>query len=156
MAKTKLVTQESKENEIDVINDKLHFSYILDQTKPNVNKFERAKIIKEYMKKHTISFDELSKKINIGKSTLSGWLKWNTITEDEYEKLKENGMSESEIFNMIKSPGKKDKLPVVIVNLKKTLEWCKSLNGKKLDNETLELVRQLRNELNTIIYRAKK
>lgn len=152
----KVVLEDKSLDEFEEINNKLHFSYILDQTKPEVDKFERAKIISKYMEKHSITFTELASRLNIGKSTLSGWLKWKDLKEDEYVSLREMGMSESDVTNMLKSPNKVDKKPLAIVSLEKTLRWCKSINGRKLDAETIQLIREIRNELNGIIYRAEK
>lgn len=154
--KQEVILETKQEDDFDIINDKLHFSYILDQTKPNVDKFERAKIIQNYMKRKVLGFGELAKKLNIGKSTLSGWLKWAEITKDEVVALKAKGMSESDITYMLKSPNQKDKFPLAIVNLKKTLKLCKTINGRRLDNKTIELLTQIRNELNGILYRAEK
>lgn len=155
-AKPKVILEDKNKDEFEDINNKLYFSYILDQTKPEVDKFERAKIISKYMETHSLTFTELANKLNIGKSTLSGWLKWKELKPDEYQSLREMGMSESDVTNMLKSPNKVDKKPIAIVSLEKTLRWCKTINGRRLNEETLDIIRQLRNELNAIIYRAEK
>jgi len=149
--KTKQVFQVEETKEIEDINNKLHLSYIVDQTKPDVDKFERANLIKHYMAKNLISFSELSKQLNIGKGTLSGWLKWAELSKEEYDKLKADGMTESQVTSMLKSPLQKDKEPIGVAALENALKWAKKINGRRLNKPTIDMVTELRNELNSIL-----
>jgi len=154
--KQKAVFQVENTEEMKYINNKLHLSYIIDLKKPNVNKIERAKVIQHYMKENLISFGELSKQLQIGKSTLSGWLKWANLTPNELAKLKEDGYTETQITTLLKGDAPRDKESMLLINLKSTREWVQKVNGKRLSKKTLEAVKQLRNDLNAILYRAEQ
>ena len=75
---------------MDKIIEKLEEMAVIDWTKPDFNKMHRAKIITDYMNRKAITLTDMAKQLNIPKTTLFGWLCFNKITEDEYNKLKKD------------------------------------------------------------------
>lgn len=141
---------------IDELNDTLQEWYVIDQSKKEINKFERAKILRNFMKNNKYSFRDMEKKFNIKKGTLSGWLKWNTITPTEYVKMKKKGITETQINNVLKH-----NKPINITESKfevqiDTLLFYIQQNSFKITNNTLNKVRDLRNKLNYILYKNER
>lgn len=82
---------------------KLTELYIYDLRKPDIDRFERADIIRKYMKDNKLSYDKMCEQFGIKKSTLFGWLMYGQkITEKQYNDLKDSGLTETQIFNRLK------------------------------------------------------
>ena len=97
------LTTEKKEMRVDdvAILDKLRHGAVLDFVKPGFDKFERAKLLKDHMDAHGLSYRELARKLNIPAATIHGWIKYLEI-EDEYIDMIDSGMSETDISNVVK------------------------------------------------------
>lgn len=82
--------------------------YIKDLTKKDIDKFERAAIIRRYINnKKTInksySIREFAKENNLHHNTVGDWLLYDLISEEEYNKLKASGLSESSIYRHLRN-----------------------------------------------------
>lgn len=151
-----IVLQKNKEQEIETINNKLQLSFIMDLKKPNVNKFERAQVLQHYMKRNLISFKEMCEQLHIGKTTLSGWLKWANLTEAEYASYKDEGMTETEITNLLKGTTSNQE-GLLVTQIKATMKTLSRLrSSRSLHDDTWNLIKELRNKLNYLLYQAEK
>jgi len=155
--KQKLILKQDKheEQKIEAINNKLQLSFIMDLQKPNVDKFERAGVIKHYMVRNLVSFKEMCNQLHIGKSTLSGWLKWGEMSKEEYINYKEEGISETEITNMLKGTTATTE-GLFVTQLKTILKTVGKMKTRTLSLETWELIKKLRNDLNYMEFQGEK
>ena len=80
------------------LDTKLKKGYIRDLQKPNINKWERAKIIREVMRQENLNQTTFSKRYGFGRSQVQDWLLWDKITKEEYQKLKGQGLSDTDIY----------------------------------------------------------
>jgi DNA-binding transcriptional regulator YiaG len=90
-------------NYIDEKNELLFNSFIYTINAPEIDKFIRAKIIKEYMNDNKISMREFSKKFKISNSTVQDWCVYNNLSTEKYKEFIKNGMTASEIYRMIRN-----------------------------------------------------
>jgi len=72
-------------------------------SRPETDRFARATFLKALLKESGMSYRTFCMKFNIPKSTLTGWLVYNKITNDQYDKLKEQDVPEAIIHNTLKS-----------------------------------------------------
>lgn len=136
---------------IEEINKKLRESFVTDLSKPVISKFERAMVLEKYMKENELTPKQMCGLFNFKKGTLSGWMKWGKLGETKYKKLKEQGMSESDITNMLK--GENSTVEGQFLMLIKTITHFIDRNSIKIDEELKEELRILRNKMQTLIYR---
>ena len=146
---------EHEEKHIEEINNKLQLSFIMDLQKPNVDKFERAEVIKHYMVRNIVSFKEMCSQLHIGKSTLSGWLKWGEMSKDEYINYKNEGVSETEITNMLKGTVSSTE-GLFVSQLRTILKTVVKMKTRNLSITTWELIKKLRNDLNYMEFQGEK
>jgi len=136
---------------IEKIKNKLMESFLRDLTKPEIDKIERAEIIKAFMLENQLNQADICRMFGFKKGTLSGWLKWGELGKRTYNRLKKEGCTETDITVMLKQENttKEGRLLLMIRNLKRYIDTT----GLKPDPEILEEVRLLRNTLNTMLYK---
>jgi len=137
--------------DMNEVVEKLKESYIKDLSKPNIDKFERAELLKKFMKRQGYSLGDMCKIFGFKKGTLSGWLKWDELGKEKYEQLKKTGMTESDITNMLK--GENSTVEGQFLMLIKTMTHFMDRNTIKVDKDLKEEMTKLRNKLQTLIYR---
>lgn len=94
---------------MEEIIKKLKVGYVMELAKPDIDKFERAKLIKEVMKEEGMSIRGFTKHFGFKLGTVAGWLKWDKLGEEKYNEYKKKGFNESEITEIVKSSSMKPK-----------------------------------------------
>ena len=117
-----------------LIKNKMYESVIIDFTKPEIDRFTRAKIIREYLSSNNISGREFGKRFNLPKSTVEDWLLWEKVDEKQFKELEQLGFGKSEVYKFLRNNKKSTK-----VNLE---EIKKSMSNFSLERES-ELDREL-------------
>lgn len=142
--------------EIGEINKILHENHLIDLMKPKLNRFNRAKIIKEYMSKNILSLNDMCKKFGFKKDTLSGWLKWDMLMLKKYNSLKKSGFGESEITRMLKR-GDTSATQEFLYLMSKLSNFMDKAGNKLLrDKKDEEAIRTFKNKLTYILYKNGK
>ena len=136
------------------IIDKLEQGYMVSLAKPDIDKFERAELIKAYMERHILSMSEFCRRFNLSKGTVCGWLKWQKLGKDRYDDLIDKGHSETEITNILKQEdySREKQLQSYMATI------MTFINQNKL-NYTPGLVKdikELQNKLNYLIFKLEK
>jgi len=83
--------------EKEIINELIHL-----WKKPDVNKQARAKFLKKLLEESKMSQREFCDAFDLKKSTLTGWLVYDKISEEEYTELRKQ-IPERIIHNSLKS-----------------------------------------------------
>lgn len=141
----------------------LIYNYIIDLKKKDINKFTRAKIIKQYISSEKISQREFGRRFNLPKSTVEDWLLLNKINENEYNNIKETeGLKDTEMYKLLRNNKKlstKDIIGMPSINIylqKMNLLFINCLNNLdkgvcfEYNNDTLDLINNNINYLNKI------
>jgi len=87
---------------MEVPEDLVH-NWLCDLKKKNINQFERAKIIKLYMKEKSLSGRGFAKEFGIPKSSVEDWLLWLKLSEVEYIKYIEEGKTHTDIYRALRN-----------------------------------------------------
>lgn len=142
-------------------NNKLVFNFLIDLTKKDIDKFNRAVIIRQYLNDEKISIRELGRRLNVPKSTLEDWLLYNKLSKEKYDELKSNGFSTMKIYKSLRENKFKkvvssedivdSKLKDVSKDLRMILRIIKY--GQK-SGKTKEWINTIRNTLNRIEMRV--
>lgn len=146
------------EEEKKQVNEVLEHNFMIELRKKELNPFLRAELIKQHMAKHNLSGRGFAKKYGLSKSTVEDWLLFSKITEKDYNKMKDTGLQDVEIYRTLRNR-KKEKIEVVIEETKldydlkeciKILQPHLKLNDKLTTNTDILL-----SELQDIINRIK-
>jgi len=146
----------------DVVSDRIIFNMMLDLRKKELDPFERAKIIQDYMKKKKISQRELGKQLGIPHSTIADWCRWNDITEKEYEKMRGNGFNNTDVYRILRNNIARDKsdyfeMTKFDYELKKIHNYIKKyIKNPECSNQTESIINELRNDLNRLLMYVEK
>jgi predicted transcriptional regulator len=77
--------------------------YVRDLQKKDINKFERAELLRSMIEEMSVSQREFARIYGIPVGTLQDWLMFGTaIDEDKYEELKSQGYTASAIYRQIR------------------------------------------------------
>ena len=142
--------------------DKLNFNYLMDLKKRQIDKFERATIVKTYMTKHKLTGRALAHRLGIPKSTIEDWLLFGKLEQVEYKEMKKTGLSDTDIYRSLRDR-KKDSAKEIANETKLDYELKKAIN--KLNplinkvvksDDTQQLIKDLQNILNRILMRVEK
>lgn len=145
--------------------EKLQFAYMCDLKKKDIDKFERAKIILDYMEKNKLSKRALSREMGIKLTTLHGWIQYDKITIKQYETFRRDGLSEADIFNALKrreSESIKEKkafdlfLEDWISNTKIVIRDIDNHNQDKISPTTLGKIKELQDNLNRLVMKIER
>jgi IS30 family transposase len=85
------------------INKTLVFNYLLDCRKKEVDHFERAKIIQEYLNNNHLTQRGLAKQLGIPHNTIQDWLLWNRLDDKQYKDLKNNQVKDTTIYRALRN-----------------------------------------------------
>ena len=83
------------------INSVLRKRYLYDIIKPDVDKWERASIITSVLREENITMKQFADRMNVDPCTVRDWLLYTKITRQEHQLLKEQGLSDTAIFEQI-------------------------------------------------------
>lgn len=126
--------------------------YVRDLQKPDVDCFERAALIREYIEDNDTSIRGFSTHFGIARGTVEDWLLWNRIPENKYKELREKGLTHLQIYNTLREK-KRNKEPVGYVDVTLTDLKNKIRTLRRYDDythKTLVLIRETVNELNQL------
>jgi len=105
--------------------DKIIHNWLMDFKKKEVSCFERAKVIDEYLIEKKLSQRELAKQLDMPHSTIQDWMLWNKLTEKEYNKLLKKGLTETDIYRLLRDGKKEEKKKLMgITKLDSDLNSC--------------------------------
>lgn len=104
--------------------DILFFNYIIDLRKKEISCFDRAKIIRRYLDSNKISIRELGRKTGIARSTIEDWLRWDNISAEDYNSMKEKGLNDTEIYRHLRlgDETKEEKVKTIDIELQKFIK----------------------------------
>ena len=150
--------------------NKLSWNYILDLKKKECNKFERAIIIRNYLKNNNLSERGLSALIGVPKSTVQDWLLFDRLTEEEYNNLLKTGLNESDIYRILRNGKKLNKedivnesklnytLKGVLKSLKGLLRFYSMYSSETTEAkiETKDLLKEVRNTINRLMLKTER
>jgi len=130
--------------------------------KKDIDKFEKAKIVKQYMELKNLSIRKFATRFKIAKSTVERCIIWNRITEKEYKALKDKGLTDGKIRAMISSPVemnvtellKKSSLDYELEAMIRQLK--KNSQDPNYTEFTIELLKKAHNQLNIIEMRIER
>lgn len=141
-----------KKKSVDTI---LKERYVMDCRKPNVQKEDRARIIKALITDLDISIRELGRRMNLSKSTLEDWLLWD---DPRVDTMREKGATDTQIYRVLrnnrnkKTEGvKKKELSVALMDeeIRSMASKIKGYVSKcKYSDDTEVLVAELVNQCN--------
>ena len=141
---------------MDTINKTLVENYVRDLQKKELDKFERAAIIRQYIEDKHISQREFARRFGIPKSTVEDWLLYNNIHELDYSSMKKKGFNATEIYRLLRENKRKELLLQSALN-KKLILMIDTLNRsttvKGYTEETPDLINKLEKSINTFKYR---
>jgi len=86
----------------DDLKNKLVFNFLIEGRRKEVNEFERALMLRQYMDSHKLSVRAASELLGVPVGTLQGWLSWGKISPDELEVVRAKGVSKSDVIRAIK------------------------------------------------------
>jgi transposase len=84
------------------MQEELIFNYLLDQRKKEISKWDRAKLIGNYIREQNISQRELARRLGMPKSTIEDWLLLDRLTKDQYNTLKKRS-GDRDIYRMLRN-----------------------------------------------------
>lgn len=138
--------------------NKIVYNWLLEFKKKEVSHFERAKIIQEYLDSQKISQRELARQLDLPHNTLQDWLLWNNLTEKEYNKLRKKGLSDTDIYRLLRDGKKEEKKKLMgITKLDSDLRHCIGKlrphikDVKESSAKTTVLVHEMRKVLTDIL-----
>ena len=88
---------------MDVPNE-IVFNWIKDLQKKDVDKIDRANILKSYLVSQKISQNKLAIELGISKSLMHDWISWANYDKKKYEELKAIGYTETELYTKLRTP----------------------------------------------------
>ena len=144
MAKQKQ-TKTALSNELGV---KLKMGYVCDLKKPEIDRIERATIIRSLLDDNGWSIRHLAKELNIPKSTIEDWLLFEQVDAQNYQKLRDTGVGDTEIYRMLRNskhvPEVKE-LDPFDYKLHEMIAWLNAnMVHPRATTETLGLLKKLR------------
>jgi len=146
-----------------IVPNELVYNFLTELKRKEINPVERARIIEAYCKETGISIRGLAKELGISKTTLHYWLTYATIEKKDYTKLSNKGFSEPEINKIINSCSIQEinvdkvlELELNILLKDNTIKFKKFINEPKINEITLELIKDLQNTLNRLELHVEK
>ena len=145
-----------------MLNNKLVFNYLLDLTKKDIDRFERATIIQQHLLDENISIRELGRQLKIPKSTLEDWLLFKRLSQEEYDKLIADGINPTTIYRKLRATKTQPSFNINLIDevLQSTLQSLNKIvlksNQKIRTKQSNDLIAKIRNTLNRIEMRLER
>jgi len=139
------------------INKYIAGNVLLDWQKHDIDKIERARFIKDYMKDHNISLRQLSVQTNIPKTTLHDWIAYDRLTKSQFKHLKNQGVTKTQIHKYLQYNLDKKYINVEVkpidIELKEVLSKLRKYNNGGIEGTTQskELLREISNLVHSIM-----
>lgn len=142
----------------------LVFNFLLDCRKKEIDKWQRAIILREYLDSHSLSQRQLAEQLGIPKSTIEDWLLWGRLTKEEYKRLKNKGLNHTQIYRLLRDNKKRPKSSFVNKSvldievqecIKKLKPYINNGNGLYTPDSS-ELLKELVNTANRILMKAER
>ena len=86
----------------NMTNKRLTEHYIMDLKKPEITKWERATIVKQYLDDNNMSIRGFGIKFNIPKSTIEDWLLYRNVTQKQYNNMIRKGYGHKQIYKLLR------------------------------------------------------
>lgn len=145
------------------LKNKLIVNMMLDMRKEDIDPFERAKLITEFMEDNNIpSQREMGRRLGVPHSTIQDWLRWNKITEKEYQGFKDRGMNHTDVYRILRDNQTRSKDQYVQLTkfdyeLKKFHSLIRShIKNVECSHETESIINELKNDLNRLLMYIEK
>lgn len=135
---------------------------IMDFNKSELDKFQKARLIQNYMDYKGIGVTAMGKMLGLAKTTVHGWLVYNNITREEYQDLKDIGITDSQIFNCLKSSKDVSKLEpkTVIAECNILVNTLKRIQKRVKDGDRsvdlLNRLHEIKNSINKVMMYVEK
>jgi len=88
---------------VNEINIKLQKKYLYELGSEDLSLVEKGQLIKNYMEENKMSFRDMQKEFNIPTTTMHTWVTISDLGDNKYNKLKNSGITKTEIANIIKN-----------------------------------------------------
>jgi hypothetical protein len=85
------------------INESIINSMLYQWQSPDVDKYERARFLANYLLESKLTHIQFCDKFKVPKSTLEGWLVYRKLTPLQFQECVKAGCSETHIHNSLKS-----------------------------------------------------
>lgn len=136
------------------------YNFLIDQKKKQLNNFDRAELIKEYIEANKLSIRKLGEELNIHHNTLQDWLLWNRISREKYDHFISIGYTDTEIYRFLRENRfhKKEE----VENTDPLSNRVERLNGFILKNKTrftsehVDILKNVINACNYALYNIEK
>jgi len=126
------------------MNTTLVHNFIMDLKKKDIDRYERAEIIKGYLDKEKISQREFGRRFDIPKSTVEDWLLITKLPKEEYEEVKaKNNLNDSDMYRLLrknrkKTPSQIKDIPGIDIELSKLSFLLQNLSTVMKKNGTIK------------------
>jgi transcriptional regulator with XRE-family HTH domain len=87
---------------MEAVIKELVFNLMCDLKKKELDKFARAKLIRNYMVDAGISQRQLAFSIGVSKSTVEDWLRWENMTQAQYDTHIKQGYTPTDIYESLR------------------------------------------------------
>jgi transposase len=146
----------------DSITNEILFNILCDLKKKDLSMCARGRVISLYIKENNISINQASKDLGIPKTTIHTWARFNTLGEDKYKELINDGWTPSDIQKELKNSSvvrfeKKTELKRIdyLINEAKQ-NFNEFIHKQDYGTNTAQNIRELQNILNRILMRIEK
>lgn len=132
-------------------------NYISDLSKPKIDKFERAAILRNLLDYKQMSIRRFAEKYGFKRSTVEDWLLYNRITPAEYKEQIDKGLKPIEIYRSLRADKTGD------VKFSTELDEFLDVAAKQMrryisrgtiTHETRRRANELKNEINRLLMRT--
>ena len=142
----------------DRIFEVLSATFVADLRKPEIDKFERAAILRTIIDREGETLRGFAARNNIPHTTLYGWLLFNKISEEDYDRKLKSGMSHTQIYNELRKTSSKrlsvsdlDDFEVYIADLLGVIRSVRITRKYSETPRTVSLLKDVVNEINQIL-----
>jgi transcriptional regulator with XRE-family HTH domain len=137
----------TQEEELEFAKMLLFENYARDQTKMELNNIQRALLLDEYRRKTGISGRELGRRLGLSHSVIQDWLRWIKIEPKTYLSLKNDGLSDTAIYRMLRNGDDSPTahlLTQLDITFRRLTETSSSI--QYADENALTLIKKISNE----------
>lgn len=78
------------------------FNMMCDLKKKEIDPLFKASLIQEFMDSKGLTGRQMSKYMGVPKSTLQDWLRWNRISQEQYDTYIKDGYTETDIYRSLR------------------------------------------------------
>lgn len=138
---------------MDDIVRKLKAAYVCDLRKPEIDKLERARIIRSILNENKWSIRKMSMEFGIPKTTIEDWLLFEKLDAPQYAKLKGSDVKETELYRLLRSNKRLSSAQVVeLTGLDYDVQRCIDILNRHMvqpkgSPETQKLVKNLKDTI---------